>query len=98
MAADKHLSECSSSWHSRYAENNCIDVFFATAKLLRLYVSCCCCEAAVGTGVLGSEDEQLANLPADTTDSSSLRKFCESVTKGYLLTFGTVYFVMYSWF
>ena len=51
------------------------------------------CEAAVGTGVLGSEDEQLAKLPADTTDFSSLRKFCESVTKGYLLTFGTVYFM-----
>ena len=27
------------------------------------------------------------NLPADTTDFSSLRKFCASVTKDYLLTF-----------
>jgi len=33
------------------------------------------------------------NLPADTTDFSSLRKFCASVTKDYLLTVGTVYFM-----
>ena len=33
------------------------------------------------------------NLPADTTDFSSLRKFCASVSKDYLLTFGTVYFM-----
>ena len=33
------------------------------------------------------------NLPADTTNFSSLCKFCASVTKDYLLTFGTVYFM-----
>jgi len=33
------------------------------------------------------------NLPADTTDFSSLRKFCASAIKDYLLTFGTVYFM-----
>jgi len=32
------------------------------------------------------------NLPADTTDFSSLRKFCASVSTSYLLRFCTVYF------
>jgi len=33
------------------------------------------------------------NLPVDTTDFSSLRKFCASHSKDYLLTFGAVNFM-----
>jgi len=33
-------------------------------------------------------------MPVDTTDFSSLRKFCASLSKDYLLTFGAVNFML----